>query len=71
MTERAGDLFLSGFEADQLDAPLDADAVSGQVLVQHRLGLGLRDEEQERIGRVLEPDIEKPHGDDTPAGVDL
>jgi hypothetical protein len=29
------------------------------VLVQHRFRLGLRDEEQERVGGVLEPDIEQ------------
>jgi hypothetical protein len=30
------------------------------VLVQHRLGLGLRDEEQEWVSGVLEPDVEQP-----------
>ena len=34
------------------------------MLVQHRLGLGLRDEEQKRVRRVLEPDVEEPRPHD-------
>jgi hypothetical protein len=47
-------------EGDELDAPLDVDAAGSQVLVEHGLGLGLGDEEQERVGGVLEADVEEP-----------
>src|SRR4029453_15671290 len=55
VAKRAADLLLTGCERDQFDAALDLDAPFGQVLVQHRFGLGLRDEEQERGGGALAP----------------
>jgi hypothetical protein len=48
------------FERDELGASLHRDASGGESLVQHALGLGLREEEQERIRGVLEPDVEQP-----------
>jgi hypothetical protein len=71
VSECAEDSFLARLELDELDAPLDANALLGQVLVQDSPGLGLRDEEQEWVGRVLEADVEEPHRDDALAGVDL
>jgi hypothetical protein len=59
----------TGLELDELDAPLDVDALLGEVLVQDRLGLGLGNEEEERVGRVLEADVEKPDHDDALACV--
>jgi hypothetical protein len=69
VAKRAGDLQLIGREGDQIHAALHLDAPFGQVLVQHRFGLGLRDEEQERVGGVLEPDVEQPDRHDPLAEV--
>jgi hypothetical protein len=71
MTERAEDTVRAGLELDELDASLDRHTARSQVLVQDRLGLCLGDEEQERIGGVLEPDVEEPDCDDSLAGVNL
>jgi hypothetical protein len=71
MAERAGDLVFVRREGDKLHTPLDPNPAGGQVLVQHGLGLGLRDEEQERVGGVLEPDVEKPRPHDPLAEVHL
>jgi hypothetical protein len=60
VTERADDVFLALLEADQLDVPLNVDTALEQVLVQQGLSLGLRNEEQERVGAVLEADVEQP-----------
>jgi hypothetical protein len=45
-------------ERDQLEASFDADVLGGEMLVQERFGLGLGDEQQERVGRVVEPGVE-------------
>jgi hypothetical protein len=71
MPQGAADSVLAGLELDELDAPLDVDALLGQVLVQDRLGLGLGNEEQEREGRIFEADVEKPDHDNALAGVEL
>ena len=55
---------------DELDAPLDLDALLAEVLVQDCLGLGLGHEQQEWVGGVLEADVEQPHRDDALAGVE-
>jgi hypothetical protein len=60
VAKRAGDALHVCREGDELDAAFDVDAAGSQVLVQHGLGLGLRDEEHEWIRSVLEPDVEEP-----------
>ena len=64
MAKRAGDVFFGRCVVDELHAPLHLEAASSQVLVQHRLGLGLRDEEQKWVRGVLEPDVEEPRPHD-------
>jgi hypothetical protein len=59
MAKRAGEVLSVRCRGDELHAPLDTDAAGSQVLVQHRLGLGLRDEEQEWVRGVLEPDVKE------------
>ena len=41
------------------------------MLVQHRLGFGLRNEEQEWVRGVLEPDVEEARARQLPAEMDL
>jgi hypothetical protein len=60
VAKRAADALFVRREGDELHAPLDLDTAGSQVLLQHRLGLGLRDEEQEWVRGVLEPGVEKP-----------
>jgi hypothetical protein len=60
----AGDLVGADREREQLDAAFDLEAVGDEDLVQDRLGLGLRDEQQERVSGVFEPDVEEPHRDE-------
>ncbi len=69
--ERAEDLLPASREGEQLDAPLHRDSVREQVLVHDRLRLGLRDEEQKRVGRVLETDVEQRHSHDACAEMHL
>ena len=58
-------------EVGQLDAALDGDALAGQVVVEDRLGRGLRQEQQERVRGVVEAHVEQRHLDGAPAGVQL
>jgi hypothetical protein len=67
--QRAGDSVIVRREADELDAALDRHSARREMLVQDRLCLGLRDEEQEREGSVLEPDVEEAHAHDPVAEV--
>jgi hypothetical protein len=60
MAKRAVHVLFFRCERDELHTPLDVDAAGSEVLVQHRLGLGLRDEKQEWVRGVLEPDVEEP-----------
>ena len=71
VAQGAADTVGIGVEGDQLHPPLDVDAVAGQVAVQHRLCLGLGDEQQEGIGGVVEAEPEQPHPDGAVAGVEL
>ena len=71
MAQGAGDGVGVGVEADQLHAPLHQDAAAGQVVAQHLFGLGLGDEQQERIGGVVQAEPEQPDADDAAAGVEL
>jgi len=71
MAKRAGHPLFFCCERDQLQAPLDLDAAGSQVLIQHRLGLRLRDEQQERVRGVLEPDVEEPRAHQLPPGMHL
>jgi hypothetical protein len=68
--QRARDFLAARRKADELDAALDRPASRREMLVQDRLRLGLRDEEQERECGVLEPDVEEPYADDPFAEVD-
>jgi hypothetical protein len=58
-------------EAHQLHAPLHRDAAAGQVVAEDLFGLGLADEQQERIRRVIQAQPKQPDPDDTAAGVEL
>ena len=60
-----------GVEADHLHAPLHLDTAAGQVVTEYLLGVGLGDEQQERVGRVVQAETEQPDADDTTAGVEL
>ena len=62
---------LVGMEADQLHPTLDPDAAGGQVLNEHLFGVGLGDEQQERVGGVGQPEPEQPDPDDAGASVEL
>lgn len=53
MAKRAPDNLFPGRQGDELDAALDVHTACSQVLIQHRLGLGLRHEEQEWVRGVL------------------
>ena len=57
-------------EADP-HAPLHSDAAAGQVVSQHLFGLGLGDQQQERICGVVQAEPEQPDADDAAAGVEL
>ncbi len=56
-------------EVGQLDAALDRGAGAGEVVVEDRLGGGLGQEEQERVGGVVEADVEQGHLGRALAGV--
>jgi len=56
-------------ERQQLDASLHLEALRGEVLGEDGLGLGLGDEEEERVSGVLETDVEESHPYDSPAEV--
>ena len=55
-------------EAGQFDRPLDRDAGGGQPLLQHALGLALRD--HQRIGEPAVDQVERDFGHDLPTGRD-
>ena len=67
MAQGAGDGVGVGVEADQLHAPLDRDAAAGQVVPQDLFGLGLGDQQQERVGGVVQAEPEQPDADDAAA----
>ena len=56
---------LVGEEANHLHAPLDRDPTGGQVVVEDFLGLGLGDEQQERVRSVVQAETEQPDADAT------
>ena len=71
MAQGAGDGVRVGVEADQFHAPLDPDAAAGEVVDQDLLGVGLGDEQQERIGGVVKAEVEQPDADDAAASVEV
>jgi len=73
VAQRADQLLvvLVGVDAGQLHAPLDGDATRGQVLAEHGFGLGLGEEQQERVGGVVQADVEQPQRHRVAAGVHL
>ena len=48
-------------QAGQLNAAFHGDAGRGQGLAEDALGLGLGQEQQERVGGVLQPEVEHRH----------
>jgi hypothetical protein len=71
VAQGGGDGVGVGVEADHLHAPLHRDAATGQVVSQDLFGLGLGDEQQERVGGVVQAEPEQSDADDATAGVDL
>jgi hypothetical protein len=60
-----------GTEADQLHTPLDQDPTAGQMVAEDLFGLGLGDQQQERIGAVVQAETKQPDADDAAAGMEL
>ena len=67
----AGDGVVLGLKGGQFHASLRRGAAAGQVAAQDLFGLGLGDEQQERIRGVVQAEPEQPDADDTAAGVEL
>lgn len=67
--DRAADVARALVDVGQLDAALDGDPVPVEVVVEDRLGGGLGQEEEERVGGVVEVDVEERQLGGVPASV--
>jgi hypothetical protein len=59
--QRRDNLVGPGHELDQLDATFDGHVLASEVVPENALGFGLGKEQQVRVGRVGETEIEQGH----------
>ena len=70
VAQPAGGLLVGGIDVDQLDAALDRHPSQVEVLAEDAFGLGLGQEQQERVGGVGDADVEQPQGGHPTSNVD-